>query len=88
MTTTPGPPPPLVIETADELFDAIPAPDVAAALCIRRNTLAAWRRRGVGPPCFNAARLLTLYPTDPLRQWWATPAASRTRRRVQRLRQP
>jgi hypothetical protein len=86
MTTTPGPLPALDIDTADELFGAIPAPYVAAALCVRRRTLAAWRRRGVGPPSMRLGHLLTLYPTGALRQWWESPAARRSRLRVQQRR--
>jgi hypothetical protein len=83
MTNTQGPLPPLAVETADEVFGSIPAADVASALCVRRKTLAAWRRRGVGPPSLRFSHSVTLYPTEPLRRWWASPAASRSRRRVQ-----
>ena len=86
MTTDHGPLPPLEIETADEVFGAVPAADVAAALCVHRRTLMEWRRRGVGPPSFKPGRLLTLYPLQPLRLWWASSDATRTRRRVEQRR--
>jgi len=70
---------------SEEIFGGIPAPYVADALCVRRATLAAWRRRGVGPPSMMIGHLLTVYPTRPLLQWLASPAASRTRRRLQRV---
>jgi hypothetical protein len=72
----------LTIDTTDELLGAIPAADVATALCVRRNTLATWRRKGVGPPSMRICRQLILYPTERLFEWWASPAATRTRRRA------
>jgi hypothetical protein len=84
MTTSSVALPPLAIETADEVFGAIPASDVAAALYVREVTLVAWRRRGHGPPSLRLGPQVTLYPTEPLRRWWASPDARRTRRRVLR----
>ena len=75
--------PVISLDTTDELFGAIPAGYVAVALGVRQRTLTDWRRRGFGPPSMRLGRFLTLYPAEGLLQWWASPAASRTRRRVQ-----
>lgn len=77
---------PLEIDATDEVFGAVPAAAVAEAIGIRRSTLAAWRRRGFGPPSMRLGRLLTVYPLADLHGWWTTPAASRLRRRRECLR--
>lgn len=74
----------LALDTVDAVFGAVSAAVVAEAVGVRRETLAAWRRRGTGPPSMRIGRLLTLYPVEDLCRWWASPAAAYLRRRQRR----